>query len=153
MSETWEELEAPVLRWVLEHGREGTGQLWHDSSEPFAGIPELTQAQVAEAIKRLQEHGLVASDKPTATNAYESWPQLRPTADGLRVLGEWPPTVGAEVNVALARILRALASSDDLSDEERTATRRAAGTLSQMAGGVVMDVAQEEMKKLAGGGA
>lgn len=125
MSETWEELEAPVLRWVLEHGREGTGQLWHDSSEPFAGIPELTQAQVADAIKRLQQYGLVASEKPTATNAYESWHQLRPSADGLRVLGEWPPAQGAAVNVALARILRALADSDEVSEEERTAARRA----------------------------
>jgi hypothetical protein len=152
MSQTWEELEAPVLHWVLKHGDEGTGQLWYGNAEPFAGIPELTQAQVADAIKRLQQHGLVASEKPTATNAHESWHQLRPTADGLRVLGEWPPAEGAAVNVALARILRALASSDDVSDEERTATRRAAGTLSQMAGGVVMDVAQEEMRRLAGGG-
>jgi hypothetical protein len=152
MSLRWEQMEAPILRWVLEHGNEGTGQLWHESEEPFGSIPELTQAQVADAIKRLQQYGLVASEKPTATNAYESWHQLRPTADGLRVLGDWPPAQGAAVNVALARILRALADSDEVSEEERTAMRRAAGTLSQMTGDVVMDVAQEEMRKLAGGG-
>lgn len=53
MSETWEQLEGPVLRWVLEHGNEGTPQLPYGSSEPIAGIPDLTEAQVAEAIKRL----------------------------------------------------------------------------------------------------
>ena len=152
MSETWEQLEGPVLRWVLEHGDEGTPQLPYGSSKPFAGIPELTEAQVAEAIKRLQQHGLVAGAGPVATNAYERWERLRPTADGLRVLGEWPPAEDTAVNVALARVLRGLADTGDVDDEERTTARRAAGTLSQMAGDVVMDVAQDEMRRLAGGG-
>lgn len=77
-----------MLRCVLEHGDEGTSQLPYRSSEPFAGIPELTlEAQVAEAIKRLQQHGLLVGTGPVATNAYERWERLRPTADGLRVLG------------------------------------------------------------------
>jgi hypothetical protein len=109
VSETWEELEEPVLRWVLEHGDEGTGELAYRSTEAFAGIPALTQAQVAEAIKRLQQYRLAASEGPSATNTYERWRELRPTADGLRVLGEWPPADAAAVNVALARVLRALA--------------------------------------------
>ena len=148
MTQTWEELELPVLRWVLAHG-EGTGPLPYGSSEPFTHIPELTQAQVAEAIKRLQQYGLVATNEPTATAAYEEWNALRPTADGLRVLGEWPPAEGATVNVALARILRALADSDQLPDaEDKTAARRAAGTVANTAGEVVMDVVKDEMARL-----
>lgn len=54
---------------------------------------------------------------------------MRPTADGLRVLGEWPPAEGAAVNVALARILRGLADSDQVQEPDKMATRRAAGTL------------------------
>jgi hypothetical protein len=152
MTETWEQLEAPVLRWVLEHGDRGTPQLPYRGQEPFEGIPELTESQVADALKRLTQYDLVAGVGPVATNAYERWERLRPTADGLRVLGEWPPAEGAAVNVALARILRGFAETDEVDDEERSAARRAAGTLSQMAGDVVMDVAQEEMRRLAGGG-
>jgi hypothetical protein len=148
MSATWEELELPVLRWVLEQG-EGTGPLSYGSSEPFDGIPELTQSQVAEAIKRLQHYGLVARNEPMATGAYEEWNALRPTANGRRVLGEWPPAEGATLNVALARILRALADSDQLSDkEDKTAARRTAGTVASTAGEVVLDVVKDEMARL-----
>lgn len=112
----------------------------------------MTEAQVAQAIKRLQQHGLVAGVGPVATNAYERWERLRPTANGLRVLGEWPPAEDAAVNVALARVLRGLADTGDVDDEERTAARRAAGTLSQMGADVVMDVAKDEMRRFARGG-
>ena len=148
MSLTWEELELPVLRWALEHGDDGTGDLTYGSTEPFARIPELTEAQVAEAIKRLQQHGLMAGDEPFATSSSEEWSSLRPSAHGLRVLGEWPPAEGAAVNVALARILRALADSDQVQEPDKMATRRAAGTLANTAGEVVMDVVKAEMTKL-----
>lgn len=149
MALTWNELELPVLRWILDRGQGGTGQLAYRSTEPFASIPEPTEPQVAEAIKRLEQHGLVSSVGPVATNAYEDWLRLRPTADGLRVLGEWPPAEGATVNVALARILRALADSEEMPAEDKTATRRAAGTLVSTAGDVVMDVVTSEMGRLA----
>ncbi len=65
------------------------------------------------------------------------------------MLGEWPPAEGAALNVTLARILRALADSDQLPDEEdKTAARRAAGTVASTAGEVVMDVAKDEMARL-----
>jgi hypothetical protein len=68
----------------------------------------------------LQQHGLVAGAGPVATNAYERcyerWERLRPTAAGLRVLGEWPPAEDAAVNVALARVLRGLADTGDVDD-------------------------------------
>jgi hypothetical protein len=104
--------------------------------------------QVTEAIKRLEQHGLVATRGHVATNGYEEWRAVRPTANGLRVLGEWPPAEGAAVNVALARILRALADSD-IPDEDKKAARGAASTVASTAGEVVMDVVKEEMTRLA----
>ena len=147
MTLTWEALELPVLRWVLEHGDGGTGCLAFGSTQPFAGIPELTEAQVAEAIRRLTQHGLVTGPGPVVTNAYDRWPRLRPTADGLRVLGEWPPAKAASVNEALALILRSLADRDELDEEEKTATRRAASTVVCTAGEVVLDIAKGELER------
>jgi hypothetical protein len=145
---TWEELELPVLQWVLDHGDEGTGQLYFTSADAFGGVPSLTGPQVAEALRRLQEHGLVVSNGPLSTNAFDEWRRARPSADGLRVLGQWPPTQAAAVNVALARILRSLADSDAIPDEDKPAARRAAGTVASTAGEVVMDVVQDEMTRL-----
>jgi hypothetical protein len=152
MSLTWEELELPVLQWVLSRGDEDILKLPHDGDEPFVPIPGLTKPQVAEAITRLEEHGLVAGNS-SATIGYALWFRLRPTANGLRVLGEWPPAEGATVNVALARILRALADSADLSAPEQSAARRAAGTIANTSGDVVFDVVKAELTRLAGGGA
>ena len=153
MALTWEELELPVLQWVFRHGDDGTGQLRHHTEDRFEAIPHLTEPQVAEAIKRLAGHGLV-SGEPSATNSYESWHRVRTTADGLRVLGEWPPAEPATVNIALARILRALADSDQLPETDQDAARRAAGTIASTAGEVVLDVVKDEMSRLvAGGGA
>jgi hypothetical protein len=110
MSQTWEELELPVLQWALTDGDEGTGLLPFEGDEPFPPIPTLTKPLVGEAVARLEEHGLVAGNS-FAIMGYRRWTSLRPTANGLRVLGEWPPADAGTINVALARILRALASS------------------------------------------
>jgi hypothetical protein len=134
MSQSWEELEAPVLRWALNHGGE-TGVLPYEGDEPFAPIPGLTKPQVADAIARLEEHGLIAGTS-SATMGYQMWYRIRPTADGLRVLGEWPPAEAATMNVALSRILRALSGSEELSEPEQTAARRAAGTIASTSGDV-----------------
>jgi hypothetical protein len=106
---------------------------------------------VAEALRRLQEHGLIVSNGPLSSNTYDEWRRLRPSADGLRVLGEWPPAQGATVNVALSRILRMLADSDVVPAEDKTAARRAAGTIASTAGEVVMDVVTDEMSRLVTG--
>jgi hypothetical protein len=150
MSQSWEELEAPVLRWALNHGGE-TGVLPYEGDEPFAPIPGLTKPQVADAIARLEEHGLIAGTS-SATMGYQMWYRIRPTADGLRVLGEWPPAEAATMNVALSHILRALSSSEELSEPEQTAARRAAGTIASTSGDVVFDVVKDEMARLITGG-
>jgi hypothetical protein len=67
-------------------------------------------------------------------------------------VGEWPPADAATINVALARILRALASSDELSEPEQSAARRAAGTIARTSGDVVLDVVKDEMTRFITGG-
>jgi hypothetical protein len=151
MTQSWDELEGPVLRWALTDGGD-TGVLPFDGDETFAPIPGLTKSQVADAIARLVEYGVIASATSSSTMGYRMWFGVRPTANGLRVLGEWPPADAATINVALARILRALASSDELSEPEQSAARRAAGTIARTSGDVVLDVVKDEMTRFITGG-
>jgi hypothetical protein len=78
------------------------------ASSEVAG--HLSHMQVDDALMRLERHGLIAGSRHEGSGT-TWWMQLRPTADGLRVLGEWPPVEAATINVALAQILRALGGS------------------------------------------
>ncbi|MDQ6751296.1 MAG: hypothetical protein M3Z33_11155 [Actinomycetota bacterium] len=150
MAPTWEELELPVLQWAQRDGDSGSDRLWHNSTEPFAGAPQVTQVQADEALSRLDEYGLIAGrDRRVETSDFAEWPRVRPTANGLRVLGEWPPEKDAAVHQALVAVLRNVA--DDLLDEDEAgAVRRAAGSLDRFGAGVVGDVAQDELKSIGG---
>lgn len=151
MTQTWDELELPVLQWTLSAGGD-TGVLPYDGDEPFPAIPGLTKPEVADAIARLEEHELIAATSSSSTMAYRMWFGVRPTADGLRVLGEWPPAESSTVNDALVHILRALADSAELSTPEQTAARRAAGTIATTGGDLVFSVVKDEMTRLITGG-
>jgi hypothetical protein len=145
---TWEQLELPVLRWVVSSGSE---ELDLDlargkSSSPFA--PALTDHQVDDALLRLQRQGLIDGEQGKASGT-SWWTKLRPRPDGLRRLGEWPPVEAATLNVALARVLRDLAG--EVPDEaEATAARRAGSALSKMSGEVVLDIVKAEARRLGG---
>jgi hypothetical protein len=150
MAPTWEALELPVLQWVLRNGDNGTGELPHRSAEPFAGVPEVTQAQAHEALTRLQEFGLVTGE-PVETSDYTQWPRVRPTANGLRVLGEWPPQDSAAVQAALVAVLRSIA--DELPEEQAEqagALRRAAGGVGRFTKEVFTGVALGQLQGLGG---
>lgn len=150
---SWDEFESLVLHWVFENTGTDSGLLPHHSTEPFEDIQSLTQPQVAEAIERLIEHGLIAArGGPIVTIGYKAWLGLRPTANGLRVLGQWPPADAASVNSALAHVLRKLAGTDGLPDEDRSAAKRAATTVANLSSDVVLDVMKDEIAKLTGGG-
>jgi len=93
----WEDLELPALRWVHaappeEAGGVSTGDL-HSGDSPAEVLPELMESQLDEALRRLKQHGLIAGERGE-TIGFAFWMQLRVTADGLRVLGEWPPAEG-----------------------------------------------------------
>lgn len=152
MALAWDEFESLVLTWVFDNPGTDSGLLPHHSTEPFAGIPALTEAQVAEAIERLIHHGLLAARSgPTVTIGYKGWMGLRPTAGGLRVLGQWPPDDRASVNAALAHVLRHLAKSDGVDEAGRSAARRSAATVTNLSADVVLDVMKDEAARLAGG--
>lgn len=139
-------MELPVLRWVLAEGDGATGELGHGSGEPFAGLPDVTQAEV-EDVTRLEEHALVvALNARVETSDYIEWPRLRVSADGLRVLGEWPPHDSATLQQALVAALTHFA--DEVSEEEARPVRRMAGGIARFAHGVVADATQGELRRL-----
>jgi hypothetical protein len=146
---TWEELELPVLRWVLESRQD---QLELASDRSCSEIADhLSDLEIDDAMMRLERHGLIAGSRHEGSGT-TWWMQLRPTAAGLRVLGEWPPVEAATINIALAHILRAL--SAELSDKDQaTAARRAGSALSKMSGEIVLDVVKGEVRRLGGEGA
>lgn len=136
---TWETLELPVLEWVHASEWAQTGELEHLSEKRSTLLPQFTDRELDDALRRLRDHGLIDGQRAEALVVW--WTNVRPTADGLRVLGEWPPVEAATVNVTLARVLRALAGG--LDDEDATAARRAGSALSKMSGDVVLDAIKE----------
>lgn len=145
----WEDLDLPALRWVHaappeEAGGVSTGDL-HSGDSPAEVLPELMESQLDEALRRLKQHGLIAGERGE-TIGFAFWMQLRVTADGLRVLGEWPPAEGAAINDALALVLRHLAP--ELPEDDATAARRAGSALAKMSAATVLDVVKDQAQRL-----
>lgn len=145
---TWDDLELPALRWIhmappQDAGGVSTGDLGRGDS-PAEVLRELTESQLDEALRRLRQHGLIAG-KRGETVGFAFWMQLRVTADGLRVLGEWPPAAGAAVNEALAAVLRRLAP--ELPEEDASAARRAGSALAKLSAGTVLDVLKNQAQQ------
>jgi len=101
-SRAWDELELPVLQWVHEHTWAQPGKLHHLGDERSVALPQFSEAQVDEALLRLREYGFIVGQRDEAQVVW--WKNVRPTANGLRVLAEWPPVAAAAVNDTLARI-------------------------------------------------
>ena len=62
--------------------------------DPADVLPELTESQLDEALRRLEQYGLIAGERGQTVD-FVFWMHLR-------MLGEWPPAEGAAVNDALA---------------------------------------------------
>ena len=143
---TFDELELPVLRWSLELPTFAQVELLR--GEPAEGLPTLTGDQVDDALRRLEGDGLLVGGRVEGAGAFY-WDGPRPTAKGLRVLGEWPPTEEASLQEVLAAALHTLAET--LPDQEQaSAARRGGSGVTRMAGGVVNDTAKAELRRLAG---
>lgn len=143
---TFDELELPVLRWSLELPVFAQVELVR--GEPAEGVPALTGNQVDDALWRLERDGLLVGGRLEGAGAFH-WDGPRPTAQGLRVLGEWPPTEEASLQEVLAAALHRLA--EDLPDEEQASVVRRAGSgVARMAGGVAEDTAKAELRRIAG---
>lgn len=142
---TWSELEEPVLTWVVDPEVEDLRLDFGDSTSPLS--PQLNDTQVDEALSRLLGHGLIAGIRQEGSGAVW-WSSLRIAADGLRVLGEWPPVEAATINEALVLILREL--SGELPDEEAAATRRASTAVGKMSAETVWDAVKGEARRAGG---
>lgn len=143
---TFDELELPVLRWSLALPAFAQVELLR--GEPAEGLPNLTGDQVDDALRRLARDGLVAGRRFEGSGAFH-WDGPRPTAQGLRVLGQWPPTEEASLQEVLAAALHRLA--EELPDEgQASVVRRAGSGVARMAGGVAEDTAKAELRRIAG---
>lgn len=141
---TWDDFELPVLSWVHEETWAQPGELKHLEPDHRSTELPFTDAELDEALRRLSEHGLITGQRTEALVVW--WNNIRPTVNGLRVLGEWPPVEAATINITLARVLRAL--SGELDPEDATAAKRAGSALSKMSGDVVFDVVTDRLKTL-----
>jgi hypothetical protein len=120
-------LERPALRSVLEHPREQTDWLAHDSHEPAPVLPELTQAQLNEALHRLYQARLITGPGPAEGAGVTTWMNMRVTAAGLRALREWPFDLEMTVISLLSEMLDRLAGETDPDDASRI--KRAGGSV------------------------
>lgn len=145
-SPPWDDFEGLVLRWVFEHCWEAEVQL-DRSDEPSEHLPSLSDIEIDDALSRLRDHagGLISGHRDEAAG-YFWWSALRPTANGLRVLGEWPPASESSLDATLAEVLAGAADQVDDS-EEKQGLKRAAGSV----GGVMGDIAKAELRRLGGG--
>jgi hypothetical protein len=152
----WDRVDQPILSWVASLGSlMGAGSqldLELREPEPFGDVPGLTSRDVQDSLLRLRSHGLIDGTEAAAMQS-STWSDLRVTADGLIVMGEWPDLNRVASAASLHKLLRAL--SDDAPTEDRTALRRAAGVVARTADdvlrGTAADVAGSLGEEAAGG--
>ena len=142
----WERVDLPVLRFVVDLDY---SLRWRfDRAEPTEELPELKGEELDAALRRLEEHGLIAAGgraRRPATSAGGACGR-HPTGGGRSGSGRRPPR---PTWAALVHILRALA--EDAGDEQAKPLRRAAGSVGKLAGNVVFDVAKAELGRAGGG--
>jgi hypothetical protein len=124
MTLSWDKFESLVLQWVFEHNRASarSRSVTRPHGAPSSGGKMPGFVARASAATRMQSlpgslggargswlwrptgHSGVAGVRPlcscTETIGYQAWFGVRPTADGPRLLGEWPPDDGASVKGA-----------------------------------------------------
>ena len=138
----WDEVDDRVLRWLLKRDADPD---WAGRTDNlvFRPTPEAQAAfdgdldarQVDEALARLSGHGLIAGDRG-ATTHYAYWSQVRLTAQGLILLGEWPDLDRVASAQGLVVLLAELA--DEASDaDDKKALRQTAGAIGRLGEGIV----------------
>jgi hypothetical protein len=142
----WEEFEEPILRWVAEKVGYDE-QVTLNRSPPYERDRDLDRpdSEIIEALRRLIEHGLVSAGHVVETAGGWHYTRLRVTADGYRVLGEWPPSPELTANEMLADVVRRLAGNAVSSDDEGRLLRRTAGALARFTASTVIEAALDEL--------
>jgi hypothetical protein len=142
----WERAALPTLRWVRD---KPWGYNWRfDRDEPAEFVRGLSGTELDAALRRLENAGLIVGRR-SETIGYFQWWQLRPTADGLRVLGDWPPDPRSTLDQVLVRLLQTLGDEAE-TEEEAKWYRRAAGSVARFGSNVVADVVKGEVRRLGG---
>jgi hypothetical protein len=145
---TWERIDLPVLKFVRNFPYELRWRF--DRKGATEELPEFEGEELDEALRRLEEHGLIRWGDRTETSGYFFFSRLRLAPNGLRVLGEWPPSDQAELGTVLVHILRELAGEAENDGEEAKPLRRAAGAVARLGGDVVFGVAKTELGRVGG---
>ncbi len=144
----WEEADEPVLKFVQTFPFKFDLEL--DRRGPTEELPSLTGEEFDSSLRRLEDFGLISWRSRSETIGYFRYSGLRLAADGLRVLGLWPPREEALLASAVVQLLRALAEDSD-SEVESKKLKRAAGVVARFTGDVIFDVAKSELKSLGEG--
>jgi hypothetical protein len=139
----WDRVDEPVLRWVASlppsRTQDQTFEFPTTEPQPFAPIDGLDTWEVADSLHRLHSHGLIGGGEHL-TSGLVDWSQLRVTATGCIVLGEWPDVDRAATAVSVHGILRRLGEA--AGPEDRGPLLRTAGYAGGLADGVIQDLAR-----------
>jgi DNA-binding PadR family transcriptional regulator len=140
----WEEIAEPVLRWVQRYPSFLSEPLLLTLAitepTPFEDIEGLDSRQVNDALKRLQSRGLISGEMDHFGRDV-IWGKLRLTADGLRLLDEWPDLEKIEAASALGAVLEQLATTAP--HEDATALRRTEAYVARTSGELIRDAVSE----------
>jgi hypothetical protein len=137
---TWDEVDDRILRWLLA---QDSSPEWRGISGSLPNQPEpvprfgedLDSRQVAESLRRLVGYGFVDGTRE-ATFSDVTWTDLRVTARGLIVLGEWPDMDRVAGAHGLVFLLSELAGEASDEDDQRS-LRKAAGTVQRLGEDIV----------------
>ncbi len=144
MSETWERVALPVLRWISEY--EGIGSV---SVGELANELALDPWEVANELDRLTNENYIAGDFTKTGTGGDPRPWFAPKrlgANGARAVGMWPSGNTGDV---LLDVLRALEESTPDPDQ-KTRLKRAADALGGMTRDLLVDLGASFLKQAAG---
>ena len=148
---TWETTDEPVLQWVFSLppviGRDrpngGLYEFQKLQSEPCPDIGDHESRDVADALDRLYSHGLIAGNCDDLGRE-SLWWNLRVSALGLRLLGEWPDYDQLATATGIRSVLLHLAKQAP--EEEAGVLKKAAGVVGRAGDDAVGELVAEAAK-------
>src|SRR5699024_6144258 len=108
-------------------------------------VADLDSRSAHASLLRLRSYALV-DGHDSATTHYVVWSRLRVTADGWRVLGDWPDLDRVASAATIHRLLQTLA--DDAPEPEREALIRASGVAARTGDEVLRDTIADVAKSI-----
>ncbi|HEV8452350.1 MAG TPA: hypothetical protein VGQ45_13030 [Gaiellales bacterium] len=144
----WSRVDEPILRWVassLPSQLRGYRIDYPVTEADFdVSLPGISGLDAEASFTRLLGAGLIEASDRSGTmgpQRKDILADLRVTAEGLVLLGEWPDMERIATAAGIHHLLRAVA--DQAPEDQRTALRRAAGLVGRTVDGVVRDTLLE----------